>query len=159
MRRHGLVALTLLMLGVLGCGDAPTEAPDDASPTALALQLFELAQAPEPAIEAVRELFSSDLVDDDGYRRAALLDAIRRLQLAQPPRVLTTQELAGLDRVAVDLQADLPEDGYARYSVQLDTSGARPTIAWFSGPDVEWPEKTRRGSGLTTSAPPNAEGG
>jgi hypothetical protein len=128
------------------------EIHEPAGPEPCALALFDLSREGEPDPAEVERLFGPE---PDGARRAALLDALGALAEADAVRVVGTQELALLNRVAVDLVADLAGEGPATYSVQLEPrepNGWR--VTWFGGPDVEWPpSRRRRGSSLTTRSP------
>jgi hypothetical protein len=134
------------------CGGGGDVGPADTDPAAAALRLFELAPADEPTDEQLRALFEP-APDDDG--RAALLDALGALGTTTP-RVVEVVQPAGPADAFVDLAARLPSGGEARFSVRL--RAAEPgswRVIWFQGPGVEWPPRsTRRGDGLSSSAPP-----
>ena len=148
-------AAILVLVMLTACGE---EGPiEPAGPEQTALQLFELARSEEPSDELIAALFGAGL---DERERAALFEALDALSTASTVEAVGSEALEGLNRVAVDLLAGLPAGGTARYSVQLEPSAQGEwRILWFQGPGVEWPRRKRpRGTGLTTSALPHADG-
>ncbi len=152
---RGLIAVASLSV-LAGCdAPAPPVAPEPTT-EGRALELLELASSPEPDPARVETLFG---VVDDEREHAALLDAIVRLRGATDVTVVETYTLEDLARTGFELEGALPGEGRARFSIQLDTSTQPGTIVWFTGPGVEWPERRRRGDGLSTSAPPGTPEG
>ncbi len=145
---RGLILIALLA-GLPSCG------PDEpATAEAVALELFVLARQEEPDGERVDALFGPI----DGEReRAELLDAMGLLRTEGSPVILDSYTLD--ERLGFDLEARLPSDGAARYSVLVDITSPPGEIVWFNGPGVEWPERGRDGTGLSTSSPPAVPGG
>lgn len=152
MRRKLLLALLIGVAPLLACGDST---PEEAPPRTAAEQtlwLFEIADQGQLAPEQMAELFE---IPEDEKRRALLFDAVEQLAANGTPRIVAEVELPELQRIAIDLAR---EDGeaVALYSVQLNSVSTPPKISWFSGPGVEWPERSRRGDGLSSSAPPSS---
>jgi hypothetical protein len=162
VRRHAVQSLTggpaawavavgALVLALAGCrGPSPPEEP---TPAQAALRLFDLATVDEPTGEQLSSCFESVPQESE---RAALLDALAALTSAAAPRVERIEALDGLGLAVVDVTAELPGAGTARYSVQVAV-GADGSwkVRWFGGPGTEWPRRRRpRGEGLTTSPPP-----
>jgi hypothetical protein len=110
-----------------------------------------MAAQKEPNAGRVDALFGNI---EDARERAALFDAIRFLQIEGSPVIVDSYPLD--ERWGFDLEVRLPSDGAARYSVLVDPTDPPGKIVWFSGPGIEWPERRRRGTGLSTSAPPVA---
>ena len=148
MTPRGVSLLALLAL----CGCGRSAAPAESGPVSKARELFVLAALDEPTDDRLLELFDPGRVGDD---RAALLDALDRLDDVSPASDVEVTELSGPDEVVVDLTAELPGGGSAGYSVQLraETDGSW-RIDWFLGPGVEWPASQGKDEGLTVSAPP-----
>jgi len=152
MRRKLLLILLLGVAPLLHCGDSE---PDEIPPRTAAeqtLRLLELADGGELAPASVEELF--DLPEDE-TESALLFDSIQQLASTGTVRVVAETELAELNRWAVDLERDA-DNVVSTYSVQLDTLSTPAQIVWFSGPGIEWPERRRRGDGLSTSATPDS---
>jgi hypothetical protein len=146
--RAAAVALAV----VLGACAVP-EPPAGRSPEQAALQLFELGALDEPTDEQLLACFGALPGNSD---RAELLDALSTLAPADSPQVARVEPLEGLGLTVIDLTAELPAGGLARYSVQVaPEDDGRWKVRWFGGPDAEWPrQRSPRGSGLTTSPPP-----
>jgi hypothetical protein len=140
-------------LALLACGRA---GKPDPGPEETALELFELARAPlgeGPDDAALVTMFGVEAGDP---ARVSLLEALDALAGAGTPSVVSVQPLDTLHRVAVDLEAESPAGGSARYSVQVERgAGGGWVVRWFQGPDLGWPaERPPRGEGLTTSSGP-----
>jgi hypothetical protein len=121
------------------------------SPEEAALRVFELARAPDPDLADLKLVMSASLIDED---RAAAFEALAALGNASRPEVLAKVPLTGVDRTALDLGADLPGGGSARYSFQAE---ADPEGGWrivsILAPGIDWPPRSRKGSGLSVSSP------
>jgi len=146
--------LLALLLGSWSCGETPPPPPPP-SPEALALELLELGRGEEAegADEATIERLFGPPQND--LRRAALYDAISSLRAPSGGRVVSSATLEPIERIVVDLTAELIGGGEADYSVQLEPTGDSWQIRWFQGPGVEWPRyAASRGEGLSNSAPP-----
>ena len=154
-RVAAIAGMVALLAAVPGCSDREIHEPG--GPEAQALALFALARGDEPEPAELDRLFDTE---PESARRAALLDALGELSDATAARVVGMQELPSLNRVAVDLAADLTGEGTANYSVQLELRDETTwKVVWFGGPDVEWPAaRRRRGLGLTTRGPGNDPG-
>jgi hypothetical protein len=140
--------LPCLLAVCLGACSAPEPGPVEA-----AREMFRLARERPPAAERVDALFGSET---RGARRAALLDALEHLAGLSEPQLSGVETMSDLRRTAVDLYAELPGGGIARFSVQLEAIGDEGwRVRWFRGPGVEWPPaRPRRDEGLSSSAPP-----
>jgi len=155
-RFHGALAAVVMLLTLTACGDEEPYGP--AGPEKTALQLFELVQAGQPDEEMISALFGAGL---EGRNRSALLETLAAIPAPRAAvELVGSERLEGLDRVVVDLRAELPAGGMASYSVQLEpASPGEWKILWFQGPGLEWPRRERpHGEGLTTSAPPQVDG-
>lgn len=150
MRSLRGVILAAWLVAALGCGRDGAPAAD-ASPDTLVADLFDLAREDDPDPARIARLFGT--VDDE-RAGAALHDAIRALRATRAPEIVETYTLDDLQRTGFDLQGVLEGGGVAHYSVLLDTTTPPGRIVWFSGPDVEWPERKDRGPGISTSASP-----
>jgi hypothetical protein len=153
-RRHAAAFLFVICLA--GSLAACRATPDpDAGPSRAALRLFELARVEDPTDEQLGRLV--DPVPRDGAL-ASFLDALSGLGTAADPEVIAVSRPEGPEDAFVDLAAELPGGGSARFSVRLRASGAETwRVSWFQGPGVEWPtSRAGRDQGLSTSAPPEA---
>jgi len=142
--------VVLLMLAALACRPRGAEG---AGPERAALELFALARSTprdEGRVEARFEVGPED------PRWASLLETLDGIADARAPQITDVQPLADLDRVAVDLYAELAGGAVARYSVQLGRGADGGwKVRWFHGPGPAWPrQRPGRGEGLTTSPPP-----
>ena len=145
---HSWVPALLGLALVAGCS-APELDPND--PGSVAQHLFTLA-TDGPAQEELATIFDPEVLPE---HPVALLDALDAIADLEDPELLAVDSSPDTDEVFVDLALALPGEGRAVYSVKLrhlEQAGWR--IAWFQGPGVEWPDRGRRGPGLSTSAPP-----
>lgn len=117
------------------------------------LRLFRLAAEASPPLARV-----TDVVDEGPLAAwpAAFADALDALRSAASPRILRVDPLPGPAAAAVDLEATLPGDGRARYTVH---TVRRPDGTWrvtaFWGPGFDWPPRPRpSGDGTSTSPSP-----
>ncbi len=150
----GVGALCLAAVAV-GCrGERPTEpALPPADATTAALAVFELARVDDPDRDTVTLVFDAARLTES---MAGVLDAIAPLAETSRPRVIAELAMPEVQRVAVDIEADLPGGGNAIFGVQ---SERRPDGTWrvvsVLGPGVEWPIRSPgRDSGTTTSSTP-----
>jgi hypothetical protein len=118
--------------------------------------LFELTTHDEPTDEQLAATLES--VPRDAAR-VAFLEALDALGPIAAPKVERIEPLADLGLTVVDLRAELPGAGSARYSVQVAvTQNGSWRVRWFGGPGVEWPRHRRpRGEALSTSPPPGGD--
>ena len=150
---HGRAAIAAILLAVACRCDSgrPSREAVPRSPEEAALRLFELARAPDPDVADLKLVMSASLIDDD---RASAFEALAALGNASRPRVLAKIPLSGVDRTALDLDADLPGGGSARYSFQAE---ADPDGGWrivsILAPGIDWPSRSAKGSGLSVSSP------
>ena len=154
--RSGVTAGLALGLASLVLRCAPVQDPlaPALTPAEAALRLFELSQlsgTSELELEVLAVVLDEERVDAD---RAAAFEAVESLRAASGPRVDSVVPLPGLDTTAVDVSADLEGGGTARYSFQVVE---RPDASWrivsIHAPGVEWPTRSRSGSGLSVSSP------
>jgi hypothetical protein len=121
---------------------------------ATALELLELARLADPPPEELLDLVTGQ---PDDLELAALFDALTALAAISgetEPELVRIEELAGLDRCAVDLRSTLPGGGSATFSIQLESTAEGWKVSWFGGPGFDWPSRRPpRGEGLTTSDP------
>jgi len=116
-----------------------------------ALRLFALSPSIDPDSRELAELLDESIVEQD---RAAALDAVSSLRNASRPSILTEGFLDVLDRAVVDVEAELPGGGTARFSFQaLQIADGSWRVVSIEAPGVAWPGRGRKGTGLTVSAP------
>jgi len=135
------------------CGEpveiAPAGPPRSAGEATL--RLFALSPTIDPDSRELAELLDESSVEQD---RAAALDAVTSLRDASRPSILSEGFLDVLDRAVVDVEAELPGGGTARYSFQVhQIADGSWRVVSIAAPGVEWPGRGRNGSGLTVSAP------
>jgi hypothetical protein len=154
-RQYITLAAAVILLMLSSCGEEEPSGP--AGPEQTALRLFELAREQQPADDLIAALFEPGLGERN---RAALLESLSAFSAPTAVQAVGSERLEGLERVVVDLSAELPAGGMASYSVQLEQAEQGEwKITWFQGPGLEWPRRERpRGEGLTTSAPPEKDG-
>jgi hypothetical protein len=148
-------ALAAVVLALIACSGP--EPPREPTPAQVALGLFELAATDDRTDEQLAATI--EIVPRDASR-VALLEALDALGPVSAPEVERVEPLADLGLTVVDLRAELPGAGSARYSVQVAVAedGAWK-VRWFGGPGVEWPRHRRpRGEGLSSSPPPGGDG-
>jgi hypothetical protein len=145
------LALTLLLLGLTGCGPEPPEPLSGAE--AAALELFRLARLSDAERGQAAGPLDPAIADEP---RAALYDALDSMAALEEPRIVAVEPLPDVGRTAVDLSVGLAGGGSARFSVQLEAVGEETwVVRWFQGPGVEWPPpRRRRDPGLSSSHPP-----
>ena len=144
-RRRLIVAAAAVL--ACACG-RPVSEPVPVDPAEAAVrELFALAAETDPSAERIETLFGAF----EGETPAHLYDSLSALSSAGPARLLRREELPGLDRLVIDLEAELGTDGTGAYSVQLEPAGDTWRVVWFQGPGVAWPPHSRRGDGLTSS--------
>lgn len=147
------LAFAALALAV-ACADGPATGTGagtgDEATVAKALELFEIGRGRSVDRGAAARLFGAL---PGGSEQAALLDALERLGRAVEPRPVAVEPLAGLGRTAIELEAELPGGGMARYEVQIEsTADGTLLVHSFRGPDVEWPlRRAPRDAGLSSS--------
>ena len=155
MRPAAAILLALFAL-VAGCNG--TGAPVEPEPIPLP------ASTPERCTEALfrfaaaiddESTLPGDLVRDDLAEEHAidLLDLLETLAGSPPPRILGVELFPDTDRAAVDVEFDLPGEGFALWSVQLERGEDQGwRVVWAQGPENGWPPRKRgRGEGLSTS--------
>lgn len=135
------------------CGEpveiAPAGPPRSAGEASL--RLFALSPSIDPDSRKLAELLDEAGVEEN---RAAALDAVASLRSASRPSILAEHFLDVLDRTVVDVEAELPGGGTARYSFQArQIADGSWRVVSIEAPGVEWPGRGRKGSGLTVSAP------
>lgn len=134
--------------------NAPPPAPTDAwqrDPEAAALEVVAVARDVDARSDRIAALFDRQ---DDPVRNAALLDALSAMGDLGETRVLRVERLDAVGRFAVDLVGDLVGGGAAEWTLQFaEREDGTLQAVWFAGPDVEWPARPRRDSGLTSSPP------
>jgi hypothetical protein len=135
------------------CGEpveiAPAGPPRSAGEASL--RLFALSPSIDPELRELAELLDESSVEED---RAAALDAVASLRNASRPSILAEGFLDVLDRAVVDIEAELPGGGTARFSFQArQLADGSWRVVSIEAPGVEWPGRGRKGSGLTVSAP------
>jgi len=155
MRPISQKVATLGIVAALCAACAPDPPARELDPRhATALRLLELARQADPPPEELLGLVTGQ---PDDLELAALYDALTALAAIAgdtEPELLRIEELAGLDRCAVDLRSALPGDGSADFSIQLESTGEGWKVSWFEGPGFDWPSRRPpRGEGLTTSDP------
>jgi hypothetical protein len=144
------LALAALAVLAVACTERPAPGED---PADTAARIFELAARSPRTAQQVGALFGEP---GDDRRRAALGDALDALASAGEPVLVEVVTLEPDARLAIDFRAPLTGDAEGFYSVHLERSEAgRWTVRWFQGPGVEWPDRSRQGDGLTTSAAPD----
>jgi hypothetical protein len=150
VRRAG--ALVVLLASLAACGGPDDERGVD-DPGLAALRLFELARIDEPTDDQLRVALDPVPVEDG---RAALLDALAALTLAEDLYIVEVVQPAGPEDAFVDLAAELPGGGVAHFNVRLRwVEPGSWRVSWFRGPGVEWPPSPAGpGQGLSSSAPP-----
>ena len=148
----------LLLAAVFGPGCNLSEDPAAASPITLpatspeegALALFRFASTLNEDSTLPDELVRSDLAEEHG---TDLLDRLEALAGTPDPRILGVELFPETDRSAVDVEFELPGEGFSSWSVQLERGtdeGWR--IVWVQGPGDGWPpHKKGRGESLSTS--------
>lgn len=148
----------LLLTASLGAGCNRSAEPAAVTPITLpagspeegALALFRFASTLNADSTLPADLVRSDLVEEYG---ADLLDRLEPLVGYPAPRVLGIERFPETDRAAVDVEFDLPGDGLAAWSVQLERGtdeGWR--LVWVQGPGEGWPpRKKQRGESLSSS--------
>ncbi|MBD3868881.1 MAG: hypothetical protein IFK94_12205 [Acidobacteria bacterium] len=148
----------LLLTASLGAGCNRSAEPAAVTPITLpagspeegALALFRFASTLNADSTLPADLVRSDLVEEYG---ADLLDLLEPLVGASPPRILAVELFSETDRAAVDVEFDLPGEGFSTWSVQLeqgDDEGWR--LVWVQGPGDGWPpRKKQRGESLSSS--------
>jgi len=115
------------------------------------LRLFALSPSVDADSGELTELLDESSVERD---RAAALDAVASLRDASRPSILAEGLLDVLDRAVVDVEAELPGGGTARFSFQArQMADGSWRVVSIEAPGVEWPDRGRKGSGLTVSAP------
>ena len=150
MRSFTSLILVALLIGTAACRSDEIP-PVEPTAESVVAALFALAAQDDLDLEQTAQLFAP--VEDE-RRRAELLDAIRALRTEHEAEVVESYTLAEQGRIGFDLEGRLTGDGVARFSVLLDTTTPPGVVVWFSGPGVEWPERKRRGPGISTSSPP-----
>lgn len=84
-----------------------------------------------------RERFSPDPTD--------LLEALAALRGVEGVRVVASERLAGLDRVAFDLEGAVDGRGLAEFSLHVEPCDAGEwRVVWFHAPDASWPPPADR---------------
>ncbi len=135
-------------------GNSPIPLPAD-SPEDAALALFRFASTMNEESVLPPGLVREDLAEEQG---GTLMDQLEELVGATPPRVISVERFPDTARVAVDLQFDLPGEGLATWSVQVEhgpDDGWR--VVWVQGPGAGWPTgKKSRDEGLSISPVPGA---
>jgi len=149
--RTGPALVLLAVLICCACSEPePEPSPPDGSPEAATLTLFRFASTMTDESKLPPDLIRDDLAEE---YRADLLDLLEELVGTTPPRILSVERFPDTDRAAVDLEFDLPGEGYSTWSVQLeggDDEGWR--LVWVQGPGNSWPPRKRgRGEGLSSS--------
>jgi hypothetical protein len=135
------------------CGEpvkiAPAGPPRSAGEAVL--RLFTLSPSVDPDPDALAELLDESSIGQD---RAAALDAVASLREVSRPSILAETFLDVLDRAVIDVEAELPGGGTARFSFQArEIEDGSWRVVSIEAPGVEWPGRKRKGSGLTVSAP------
>ena len=136
-----------------GCrGEAPPgTAGPPGDPKTAALAVFDLARADDPDREAVIAVFEAARLTES---MAAVLDAIAPLAETSEPRVIAEVAMPEVDRVAVDIEADLRGGGSAIFGVQSRRQGDGTwRVVSVLGPGVEWPARSADRNGGTTTSP------
>jgi len=150
-RRRAAVAVILLALtcrcdSTRNAREAPPRSAEEA-----ALSVFDLARATDPEPADLQRVMDASLIEAD---RSSALEALAALSSASGPRVVAAIPLVGVGRTAVDVAADLPGGGSARYAFQVE---AGPDDGWrivsIHAPGIDWPSRSRTGSGLSVSSP------
>jgi hypothetical protein len=148
----------LLLATVLGPGCNHSHEPATASPITLpaaspedgALALFRFASTLNDESTLPDELVREDLVEEHG---TDLLDLLEALAGTPDPRILGVELFPETDRSAVDVEFELPGEGFSTWSVQLERGtdeGWR--IVWVQGPGEGWPPRKKgRGESLSSS--------
>ena len=147
----------LLLAAVLAAGCNGLEEPEPVQPIALpaespengALALFGFASTLGEESTLPDDLVRSDLAEEYG---ADLLDLLEPLAGGSVPRILAVELFPETDRAAVDVEFDLPGEGFSSWSAQLeqgDDGGWR--LVWIQGPGNGWPPRKSRGDGLSSS--------
>ena len=149
-RPYWSASLLVVVVALASCGWGEKH-----DPGSVAMRLFELALIDEPTDEQLLRAFDPLPPAEE---RAALLDALSTLVDATSVRIVDVDQPAGPDDAFADLAALLPGGGSAHFTVRLRKRSEGPDpwrVTWFQGPGVEWPAAgSGRGSGLSTSAPP-----
>jgi len=141
--------LALAALAACACTERPAPGED---PTDTAARVFELAAESPRTARRISALFGEP---GDDRRRAALGDALDALETTGAPVLVEVVALESDARLAIDFRAPLTGDAEGFYSVHVERSESGLwTVRWFQGPGVEWPDRSRRGDGLTTSNAP-----
>ena len=158
-RRRPALCGALVLPGLLLAAACGGPEPDPQNPASVAVHLFALAGR-EPAFEELAATFDAKTLEAWQGPLLDNLDALSRLGASEPPEVLGVDRVPGTPEAYVDLAAELPGRGRADCSVLLRSTGETGwRIVWFQGPGIEWPPRSRRDAGLTTSAPPGAPPG
>jgi hypothetical protein len=107
-------------------------------------------------LEATDERLAGLVPDDlDDRSKAALGDALAALAEIGDVRVLERSDLPPGDRIAIDLEADLPGGGIARLAAECRRGpDGLWRLACLGGPGVEWPRRSPIGEGVSISANP-----
>ena len=142
---HAAVLAILLAL-YPGCRGCQESTPPEA---AAALALFALAERRDPDRQELADVVLEELL---AAGSAELLDSLEQLGRPRSLEIVRVVRMPELDRAAVDLQATLPGEGIAAYTVQTaEQPDGTWRVVWFQGPGVVWPHAPRRpGEGLST---------
>ena len=151
-----VLLVTLFSAACSGPGGDPSIPLPAHSPEDAALALFRFASTMNEESALPPGLVRDDLAEEQG---GALMDQLEELVGATPPRVISVERFPDTDRAAVDLRFDLPGEGFATWSVQVEhgpDDGWR--VVWVQGPGAGWPpgEKSRD-EGLSISPVPGAQ--
>lgn len=138
--------LLAVFAGLLACAPAPVPLDE---PSSRALEIFDLARGGDPDDARVAKLFD---IESNGMGRARLHDALSELALVDELAIVDTETLEGLDRRVIDLTGNLPGEGQADYSVEVERrEGDEWKVVSFFGPGVSWPPRAKgKNSGLST---------
>ena len=152
--RRALLTLAIVGLAFVACGGGEEDPPRDPIDAQL-WQLFDVVNAGDLQPDSLEPLF---VLPSDEQELAELFDSADLLAGEGELSVVQRDALETIDRIAVDLRRT--SDGREeQFSFQLEGAPEAAKIVWFSGPGVEWPRRTRRGDGLSTSAPPESGDG
>lgn len=145
-----ILLATLFSVACSGLSEDPTITLPASSPEDGALALFMFAATLNEGSRLPEGLVRDDLADE---YEGDLLDCLEPVAGAAPPRILNVVQFPETDRAAVDLELDLPGQGFATWSVQLEHGpDAGWRVIWVQGPDAGWPPiRKRGGEGMSTS--------